>query len=113
MLVSLVVATGCARPIVQAVSGAPQAHQRYGTVLAVRRAAGDANARGAILRAIGRAPSGMAMPADALAEFIVRADDGDTVSVMREDADLLRPGDRVAVTLGAPTRLARAPMAGG
>ncbi len=41
-------------------------------------------------------------------EFIVRADGGETLSIVQTNELQLQPGERVILTLGARTRLARA-----
>ena len=77
---------------------------------------GRNDVRGNILGAIGgaivggvvgtaveqQATSGTAM------EFIVREDSGQTFSVVQTDEDRFQPGERVVITRGARTRLARA-----
>ena len=40
-------------------------------------------------------------------EFIIREDGGRTISVVQTDADGFRPGEHVALTGGARTRIAR------
>lgn len=40
-------------------------------------------------------------------EFIIREDDGQTISVVQTDEERLQPGDRVVLTRGARTRIAR------
>jgi len=40
-------------------------------------------------------------------EFIIREDDGRTISVVQTNEDNFRPGERVIITSGARTRLAR------
>ena len=74
--------------------------------------AGGDEVRSGILRAIGvvtvtdvTASSAAAAPV----EFIVRKDDGSTISVVQTDAANFHPGDRVMLTGGARTRLARVP----
>ncbi len=41
-------------------------------------------------------------------EFIIREDNGQTISVVQTNEDQFRPGERVALTRGARTRIARA-----
>jgi outer membrane lipoprotein SlyB len=67
------------------------------------RAARD-DIRGSILAAIGS--SADIGPA---AEFIVREDNGQTVSVVQTDDANFQPGDHVLLTRGPHTRIARAP----
>ena len=42
-------------------------------------------------------------------EFIIRENDGRTISVVQTDADGFQPGERVTLTGGARTRIARLP----
>jgi outer membrane lipoprotein SlyB len=42
-------------------------------------------------------------------ELIIRDDGGRTISVVQTDADGFKPGERVALTGGARTRIARLP----
>jgi outer membrane lipoprotein SlyB len=62
--------------------------------------------RGTILGAVGE-PAGAAGQGAAV-EFIVREDDGQTVSVVQADAAGLMPGERVVLSAGGRTRLSRA-----
>lgn len=41
-------------------------------------------------------------------EFIIREDNGQTISVVQTNEDQFRPGERVVLTRGARTRIARA-----
>jgi outer membrane lipoprotein SlyB len=85
------------------------------TVLAVRPIAPAAGSeaggwRAALLNGAGES-SGPAPAAASLAEFIVRVDDGATLSIVQANADALRVGDRVtlarpAAAIGSP-RLVR------
>ncbi|MGH7122633.1 MAG: hypothetical protein ACREFP_27185 [Acetobacteraceae bacterium] len=71
---------------------------------------GGGDIRASILTAIeGQAESGVqeTMPGGA-SEFIVRVDDGQTISVIQGDALRLRRGERVMIVHGAETRLAPA-----
>jgi outer membrane lipoprotein SlyB len=47
--------------------------------------------------------------AGATVEFIVREDNGNTVSVVQVNGDNLRPGDRVVLRRSAHIRVVRAP----
>jgi outer membrane lipoprotein SlyB len=40
-------------------------------------------------------------------EFIIREDNGQTISVVQTNEDQFRPGDRIVLTRGARTRIAR------
>jgi hypothetical protein len=62
---------------------------------------------GTILGAVGAPPTGAA--GEAATEFIVRRDDGQTVSVVQAPATGLAPGRRVVLSTGARTRLVPAP----
>ena len=42
------------------------------------------------------------------AEFIIREDSGQTISVVQTNEENFRPGDRIVLTRGARTRIARA-----
>lgn len=129
VLMALLLA-GCASKITTAVpasaAGASTvghpADLSYGVIVAERPvmigetgaatgAAGGAsggNIRASILTAIdGQAGSGggATMPGEAT-EFIVRMDDGRTISVIQGDAQRLERGERVMIIHGAETRLA-------
>jgi len=128
--------TGCAVKTRVAVHGTAPAANRaaggvsYGTVLVERPvalgagndgvravagpAAGGDDVRSSILAAIGDAgPSGLAgggtddetSPGGAT-EFIVRVDDGRTISVVQGGTVGLKPGARVMIIHGADTRIA-------
>lgn len=113
--VLLLVTAGCSRhPAGTSAAAAPVPGARYG-VIAVMRPVGvslppvidTADVRGSILRAIGPALGGPPSPVGTEMEFIVRVDGGETISVVQADAAGLHVGERVALTGGAPTRVAR------
>lgn len=62
--------------------------------------------RGTILGAVG-AERGPGPDPEAGFEFILRGDDGQTISVVQGNADGLRPGERVVMSMGGRTRLSR------
>lgn len=65
--------------------------------------------RGAILGAIGGGVASDALARDGGAtEFIVRQDDGQTISVVQTNTDNFHPGDRVVLTRSPSTHVARA-----
>jgi outer membrane lipoprotein SlyB len=105
-LAAMLATAGCSRhtAVPAAAAAPPRPDTHYGIIAAMRPAnIVGRDARGTILRLIGAAaaPDGDAM------EFIVRVDDGDTISVVQADTQRLRPGERVEVTASAPTRLVR------
>jgi outer membrane lipoprotein SlyB len=71
-----------------------------------------ANIIGAIAGAIVGGIAGNAIERSAstgmAVEFIIREDDGQTISVVQTNEDGFRPGDRVVLTRGARTRLQHA-----
>ncbi len=87
----------------------PAVDVRYGTIVAIRPASHPADNAGVatILLAIGAAGSGAPARGRAV-EVIVREDFAAApMSVVQSDAQHLRPGDRVVITRGTRTRLAR------
>ncbi len=77
---------------------------------------GGSSVRGNILGAIGGAVIG-GLAGHAIAggvstgqavEFIIRQDNGQTISVVQTDEENFRPGDRVVLTFGARTRISHA-----
>lgn len=87
----------------------PAAHVSYGVIVAMRRIGGTGTTTGAILGAVGGGLAGGAPPDSATAfEFIIRQDNGQTVSVVQTNEEGLRPGERVALSMGTRTRLTRA-----
>jgi outer membrane lipoprotein SlyB len=118
-------APGPAGPTVTAAGQA--APVDYGVIVAVRpvpqpisgRAAGPrpgdrpGDVRATILAAVADTPAAAdAAPAPGqptIFEFIIRRDDGQTLSVVQANHESLRPGERVALASGARTRLSRAP----
>jgi outer membrane lipoprotein SlyB len=82
---------------------APAAKLGYATIVAARQS-GIEGTR--ILAAIGLTPASAPAGRGEI-EFIVRTEDGATLSVVQVDRENLRPGERVAVMSGARTRLVR------
>jgi hypothetical protein len=112
LLAGLLALDGCARhATTAAVPVVPPAGVRCGTIAAIRPtgfAPPIASAGGvslSILRAIGPVADPAAAQGGAT-EVIVRTDAGETISVVQGDASGLRPGERVVVTSGAPSRVA-------
>lgn len=100
---------GCApqHPAPLAAAPAPVAPGRLGVIVAERALRPDAaGMRSTILATLGDA---QVRPVAAVpeVEFIVREDDGQTLSVVQDNPQQLRPGERVAVSGGAQTRLVR------
>jgi len=83
----------------------------YGVIVSRRPieapAAAGRDVRGAILDAVG-GPAGGPEAGKPAFEFIVREDDGHTVSVVQTNETGLRPGERVVLSMGTRTRLSRA-----
>ena len=71
-----------------------------------------ANILGAIVGGVAGAVAGNAIENSVntgqAAEFIIREDDGNTVSVVQTNEEGFRPGDRVVLTRGARTHIAHA-----
>jgi hypothetical protein len=94
-------------------SRSPDAAVTPGIIAAVRVAAamplGKQDARSRILLALGGRTGGAATQAenDVACEFIVRAADGHTVSIVQPNPENLRPGERVLVIHGVRTRIVR------
>lgn len=61
----------------------------------------------AILAALNEGGAARAGRSGAAVEFIIRDDSGRTISVVQTGADGFKPGERVALTGGARTRIAR------
>ena len=82
----------------------------FGAIVAMRPIppTGSGDPRASILRAVGVAAIGGAEASPHVVEFIIRQDDGRTISVVQPDALRLRPGERVAISGGAAVGLARA-----
>ena len=73
--------------------------------------AGGRDVRASILGAVGASPGNAGGPTatrPAVFEFIIRQDNGQTISVVQTDEGGLRPGERVVVSMGTRTRLSRA-----
>lgn len=101
--------TGHAVPPPTPMSTAPAADVSYGVVVGERPAL-PGGMRTAILAALG-APVTATAPVN-VTEFIVRADDGQTLSVVQADTAGLRPGERVTIRAGERTLLVRPAHAG-
>jgi outer membrane lipoprotein SlyB len=99
-------ATPAARP---AGKEARQPSATYGVIVSRRpiEAPADGAMRASILGALGSGLPASGVPA-ALSEFIIRQDNGQTVSVVQADTGDLKPGERVVLSLGPRTRLAPA-----
>lgn len=82
---------------------APSAAQ--GTILSVH--AVPASARAAVWRLLSGDAAPTA-PGASLAEFIVREDDGTTISIVQDNGLGLHAGDRVGIVRGERARLTRA-----
>jgi len=74
-----------------------------GTVLAIRPVpAADPRTARILLSSLGKA----AEPTDQrIVEYVVRAENGATISVVQDSMDGVRPGDRVSLQRGARTRI--------
>ncbi len=110
---ALVVLAGCARPAPLATtnpSPAPQsAPFSAGTILSMRAVStstGSAPWRAALLAAASGSSGGSDSPAP-LTEFIVRADDGATLSIVQSNKLDLHTGDRVVIRFEPTVQLAR------
>jgi outer membrane lipoprotein SlyB len=116
LLAVLAVPAGCApaRPPAPPVIAVPAAavSDAYGVIVAARPlppgggAAGDM--RATVLAALGAAAAGGPAAAHPALEFIVRDAAGRTVSVVQDNPQQLRPGDRVAIRRAQRTELVRA-----
>jgi outer membrane lipoprotein SlyB len=97
---------GANSPAPGAIGGAGRAS--YGVIVSCRpiEAAAGGDVRGAILGAVGGAAGQGA--SEAAFEFIIREDNGQTLSVVQTNAAGLRPGERVVLSMGTRTRLSRA-----
>jgi outer membrane lipoprotein SlyB len=84
---------------------------RYGVIVAMRPQAGtDNEMRDRILGAIGdggQAARGIGSAASV--EFIIRGDDGQTISVVQSDEAHFHPGERVILAGGEHSRIVPAP----
>jgi outer membrane lipoprotein SlyB len=77
----------------------------YGVVVTIRPLPAPGDRTGTILGAVG---SGPAPGQPASFEFILREDDGRTLSVVQTNAEGLRPGERIVVSMGERTLVGRA-----
>jgi outer membrane lipoprotein SlyB len=110
-LAALLGLAGCATPAAPtpAATELQRPAATYGVVVSRRpiQAPTGNDIRGSILGAVGnRLPAGTATTA--ACEFIVREDNGQTVSVVQTDEVGLRPGDRVVLSVGSRAHLSRA-----
>jgi outer membrane lipoprotein SlyB len=104
----LALAGGCApAPPKPPTAAALPPAANLGIIVSMRAIPSDSNATARVLGAVGG--GGATGPAEgAIYEFIVREDNGQTVSVVQPNDAQFRPGDR-AILLGGPqARLARA-----
>jgi len=100
-----------AQPAVASQSAARGVAAGAGTIVAIRLLTGPAqpdagDPRASVLVAIGGGGGGQTGGVQTV-EFIVREDAGPAVSVVQANDLGLRPGERVLITGGDPTRLAR------
>lgn len=101
VLAGLVALAGCAAQHPKAALAVPADRDvSYGTILVKRQAAIGPDVLAAIGETGGRA--------DPATEFIIREDDGETVSVVQASGARLKPGERVRIIRGSETRLAAA-----
>ena len=109
-LATLALLAGCAAnraPSPAQIAPAAPPDGGYGVIVAERSLSGAApGIRMAILTRLGAAPVPVADTA--AVEFIVRDQAGQTLSVVQDNARRLRPGGRVAIRRGPPTRLSPA-----
>ncbi len=107
-LLALIAVAGCAQPITRAPQAVdtPSAPLGAGTILSMRTVtspAGQEPWRALLLAGAGADDGGERQQV----EFIVRADDGATLSIVQPNESDFRPGDRVIILRGARTHLAR------
>lgn len=109
--VTLALVAACAptRPPAPVASAPSALPGQYGVILAERPvpATGAGDVRGQILARLGDAvvlPAAAGLPRE---EFIVRTDDGRTLSVVQDNPQRLRPGERILVGGTEATRLVR------
>ena len=109
---ALVVLAGCARPAPLATNPSPAPPSTpfsAGTILSMRAVStstGSAPWRAALLAAASGSSGGSDPPAP-LTEFIVRADDGATLSIVQSNKLDLHTGDRVVIRYEPTVQLAR------
>lgn len=115
LLVLLGVAACAPAPTVPAAPTVDAAGFWHGVIVAMRPVsiadppAGPADIRATILGAIGDQALARQAGAGDATEFIVRGDDGRTLSVVQTNQDRLQPGERVMLSTGAHGRIAPAP----
>ncbi len=102
-LLALATIAGCTPANVAPAS--QQASLSAGTILSIR--AVNAASEAARLRTLLDDSGDHGRTAQALAEFIVRADDGATLSIVQVNDPAFRAGERVIILRDAQTRLAR------
>ena len=97
---------GCApgKPVPPPAAASARSGPGQGTIVSVRPVVAPPSAASRILIA---GISGHGDAVRAVSEFIVRTDDGRTLSLVQSNEANFRQGDRVALTAGARTRLAR------
>lgn len=109
---AIVVLVGCARPAPLATNPSPARPSTpfsAGTILSMRAVAtpaGSAPWRAALLAAASGGSDGSTSPA-LLTEFIVRADDGATLSIVQSNKLDLHTGDRVVIRYEPTVQLVR------
>ena len=114
-ILALVVLGGCARPAPLATNPSPAPQSTpfsAGTILSMRAVStstGSAPWRAALLAAASGSTGGSTAsePAAPLIEFIVRADDGATLSIVQPNNLDLHMGDRVMIRYEPTVQLAR------
>jgi outer membrane lipoprotein SlyB len=109
-LVALLVLSRCAappRPVAAAHPPAPPAAIAYGVIAAIRPLPLPGAVSARILAAVGALPTGLAPAPVRRCEFIIAEDDGRAVSVIQAADPALHPGERIALHLGARTRIVR------
>lgn len=111
-ILALVVLAGCARPAPLATNPSPAPQSTpfsAGTILSLRAVStstGSAPWRAALLAAASGSTGGSDSPVP-LIEFIVRADDGATLSIVQSNKLDLHTGDRVVIRYEPTVQLAR------
>jgi outer membrane lipoprotein SlyB len=90
------------------ISAAPDiaAHASHGTIVSLRPLPAAGSVEASILGMIGGGPAANAAALSSV-EFIVREDDGGTISVVQANAQNLLAGERVVIARGARTSVVR------
>jgi outer membrane lipoprotein SlyB len=83
----------------------------YGVIVSIRAITVSGAAHANVAVAFGGPMAGgiEGAPTSPAVEFIVRKDSGDTISVVQSNDENFRPGERVGLTDGPHTRVARPP----